>query len=116
MGIAGPGGLPLRDPAPTYHFVFVVEDCGLAGCDRALRFVKCGMNAFAIVEGCSRNGSSVAQAGSWRWRILILTRMGPVNSRNADPVETRVARSVAGGQLVIRAHGHAMAAGSIWST
>ena len=61
----------LDDPAAADHDFAVVEDRGLAGSDGALRLVE-GDEDF-VVAGVV---SIVAAAGSWRWRIFTVTRIG----------------------------------------
>ena len=67
--------LCLEDPAAAGYFVVLVEDGGLAGGDGALGLVEDGFDGVG-----RRLTRRVAGAGSWRWRILMVTRMGSVGS------------------------------------
>ena len=91
----------LDNPSAADNLVTIVEYRRLAGSDSALGSSKGGNTSSAPA------GSSVAQAGSWRWRILIFTRIGP-SSGDRNPVQAAGAQ-VRRGQFLVSADGNAMA-------
>src|ERR1700753_3080087 len=59
---AGRFVIALGDPPTSDHLVFLIEDGGLAGGDRALGLVEEGVDGFGVYAGEGGHGRGVAMA------------------------------------------------------